>query len=88
MVLATSQARSANRLFSASDDGNARAASALSRLDTAKLKGVELEARLRDVLTRIPDHLTDRIEQLRSCNLKAEASDGLPDGCGFPRWTT
>jgi transposase len=51
-----------NYLFAGSDEGGRRAAAAYSLIETAKLNGLDPEAYLRDVLTRIADHHINRIE--------------------------
>lgn len=63
-----------NWLFAGSDNGGDRAAGILSLIETAKLSGVEHEAYLREVLTRIADHPINRIEELLPWNLMPAAS--------------
>jgi transposase len=53
-----------NYLFAGSDSGGERAASMYTLIGTAKLNGLDPEAYLRTVLTRIADHPIKRIEQL------------------------
>lgn len=53
-----------NWLFAGSDKGGERAAGILSLIETAKLNGLDPEAYLRDVLTRIADHPVNRIDDL------------------------
>jgi transposase len=53
-----------NWLFAGSDKGGERAAAVLSLIETAKLNGLDPEAYLRDVLTRIADHPITRIDEL------------------------
>jgi transposase len=53
-----------NWLFAGSDKGGERAAAILSLIETAKLNGLDPEAYLRDVLTRIADHPITRIDEL------------------------
>ncbi|MBV8828769.1 MAG: IS66 family transposase [Acidobacteriaceae bacterium] len=53
-----------NFLFAGSDRGGERAASLYSLLGSAKLNGVEPEAYLREVLTRIADYPVNRISEL------------------------
>lgn len=53
-----------NCLFAGSDSGGERAASIYSLIGTAKLNGLDPEAYLRDVLTRIADHPVNRIHEL------------------------
>ena len=67
-----------NWLFAGSDRGGDRAASILSLIETAKMNGLDPEAYLRDVLTRIADHPINRIGELlpwnRAANAKPSAS--------------
>lgn len=60
-----------NFLFAGSDAGGDRAAALYSLLGTAKLNGVNPEAFLREVLTRIADLPIGRIAELLPWNLKA-----------------
>ena len=53
-----------NYLFAGSDRGGERAATIYSLLGSAKLNGLDPEAYLRDVLSRIPDHPINRITEL------------------------
>jgi transposase len=53
-----------NWLFAGSDGGGARAAAIYSLLGTAQLNGLNVEAYLRHVLARLPDHPINRIEEL------------------------
>lgn len=53
-----------NYLFAGSDAGGDRAASIYSLIETAKLNGLDPEAYLRDVLTRIADHPVNRVAEL------------------------
>ncbi len=53
-----------NYLFAGSDAGGERAAAIYSLIGTAKLNGIDPEAYLRDVLSRIADHPINRIEEL------------------------
>lgn len=61
-----------NYLFAGSDRGGERAATFYSLIGTAKLNGLDPEAYLREVLTRIADHPINRIEDLLPWNI------GLP----------
>jgi transposase len=61
-----------NYLFAGSDSGGMRAAAMYTIVETAKLNGVDPEAYLRDVLTRIPDHPINRIDQLLPWNWKPD----------------
>ena len=58
-----------NYLFAGSDAGGERAAVIYSLIGTAKLNGLDPEAYLREVLTRIADHPICRIEELLPWNL-------------------
>jgi hypothetical protein len=62
-----------NYLFAGSDSGGERAAVIYSLIGTAKLNGLNPEAYLREVLTRIADHPICRIEDLLPWNLDASA---------------
>lgn len=53
-----------NYLFAGSDSGGDRAASIYSLIGTAKLNGLDPEAYLCHVLTRIADHPVNRIHEL------------------------
>lgn len=57
-----------NYLFAGSDRGGKRAAAMYSFVETAKLNGIDPEAYLRDVLTRIADHPNNRITELLPWN--------------------
>lgn len=58
-----------NYLFAGSDAGGERAAAIYGLIGTAKLNGVDPEAYLRDVLTRIADHPVNRIDELLPWNV-------------------
>jgi transposase len=60
-----------NYLFAGSDAGGERAAVIYSLIGTAKLNGLDPEAYLREVLTRIADHPINRIEELLPWNIPA-----------------
>jgi transposase len=61
-----------NYLFAGSDRGGERAAAIYSLIGTAKLNGLDPEAYLRNVLSRIADHPINRIGELLPWNLAAE----------------
>jgi transposase len=61
-----------NYLFAGSDAGGERAAAIYSLIGTAKLNGLDPEAYLRNVLSRIADHPINRIEQLLPWNFAPE----------------
>src|SRR5450631_2482097 len=58
-----------NYLFAGSDAGGERAAAIYSLIGTAKLNGLDPEAYLREVLSRIADHPITRIEELLPWNI-------------------
>ena len=60
-----------NYLFAGSDAGGERAAAIYSLIGTAKLNDRDPESYLRNVLSRVPDHPTNRIEELLPWNLAA-----------------
>jgi transposase len=60
-----------NYLFAGSDAGGERAAAIYSLIGSAKLNGLDPEAYLREVLTRIADHPITRIEELLPWNIAA-----------------
>jgi hypothetical protein len=62
-----------NYLFAGSYTGGERAAAIYSLIGSAKLNGVDPEAYLRQVLTRIADHPINRIEELLPWNVTSEA---------------
>ena len=63
-----------NYLFAGSDRGGDRAATFYSLIGTAKLNGLDPEAYLRQVLTRIADHPISRIEELLPWNIGDSSS--------------
>jgi transposase len=58
-----------NYLFAGSDAGGERAAAMYSLIGSAKLNGLDPEAYLRDVLTRIADHPINHIAELLPWNI-------------------
>jgi transposase len=58
-----------NYLFAGSDSGGDRAAVIYSLIGTAKLNGLDPEAYLSNVLTRIADHPVNHITELLPWNL-------------------
>jgi transposase len=63
-----------NYLFAGSDKGGERAAAIYSLIETAKLNGLDPEAWLRDVLTRIAGHPINRVAELLPWNCPANPS--------------
>ncbi len=63
-----------NWLFAGSDDGGERAAAIYRLLGTAQINGLNVEAYLRHVLERLPDHPANRVDELLPWAIAA----GLP----------
>jgi hypothetical protein len=73
-----------NYLFAGSDVGGERAAAIYSLIGSAKLNGIDPEAYLREVLTRIANHPVNRIDELlplehhpTTCSVNVICQDGL-----------
>ncbi len=64
-----------NYLFAGSDAGGERAAAIYCLIGSAKLNGLDPEAYLREVLTRIADHPIHRIEELLPWNLHPTSAE-------------
>jgi transposase len=58
-----------NWIFAGSDSGGERAAAIYTLIETAKLNGLDPEAYLREVFSRIADHPINRIADLLPWNL-------------------
>ena len=58
-----------NFLFAGSDGGGERAAAVYSLLGSAKLNGLDPEAYLHEVLTRVAEHPVNRISELLPWNM-------------------
>ena len=66
-----------NYLFAGSDAGGERAAAIYSLIGTAKLNGLDPEAYLRDVLTRIADHPVNRVDELLPWSIEPNPLGGI-----------
>jgi transposase len=66
-----------NYLFAGSDAGGERAAAIYSLIGTAKLNGLDPQAYLREVLSRIAEHPINRIEELLPWRLAVESQSPL-----------
>jgi len=64
-----------NYLFAGSDAGGERAAAIYSLIGSAKLNGLDPEAYLRELLTRIADHPINRIEELLPWNINSTSAE-------------
>ena len=63
-----------NWLFAGNDSGGERAAIFYTLIRTAKLNGLEPEAYLREVLTRIGEHPINRLDELLPRNIARPAT--------------
>jgi hypothetical protein len=63
-----------NWLFAGSDKGGERAAGILSLIESAKLSGIDPEAYLRIVLTKIADHPISTIDELLPWKLESSSA--------------
>ena len=68
-----------NYLFAGSDAGGERAAAFYSLIGSAKLNGINPEAYLSHVLTRIADHPINRIEELLPWNLDLQGMTDIAE---------
>jgi transposase len=66
-----------NYLFAGSDMGGERAAAIYSLIGSAKLNGLDPEAYLREVLSRIADHTITRIEELLPWNIATNVPSAI-----------
>jgi hypothetical protein len=66
-----------NWLFAGSDAGGERAAIFYTLIRTAKMNGIEPEAYLREVLTRIGEHPINAIDALLPWNIFRTATLGV-----------
>lgn len=66
-----------NYLFAGSDDGGERAAAIYRLIGAAKLNGLDPEAYLREVLTRIAEHPFNRVDELLPWRITAGQADNL-----------
>ena len=60
-----------NWMFAGSEGGGHAAAIACTLIETAKLNGVDPQAWLTDVLSRIADHKIKQVQELSPWNFKA-----------------
>jgi len=72
-----------NYLFMGSDAGGERAASIYSLVETAKLNGLDPQAYLREVLTRIADHPINRIDELLPWNIARRGEEQGRTACAM-----
>lgn len=69
-----------NYLFAGADSGGERAAAIYTLIGTAKLNGIDPEAYLRAVLTRIADHPINRVDELLPWRVTTAGSNGHSTG--------
>ena len=67
-----------NWLFAGSNTGGERAAAIYTLIETAQLNGLDPQAYLRDILTRIADHPINRIDALLPWRLNPDAGFDAP----------
>jgi transposase len=72
-----------NYLFMGSDAGGERAAAIYSLVETAKLNGIDSEAYLRGVLSRIADHPINRIDELLPWNIGRQTAEQQQTACAM-----
>ncbi|TXM71527.1 IS66 family transposase [Methylobacterium sp. WL69] len=73
-----------NWTFAGSDTGGHRAAALYTLIETAKLNRIDPQARLADVLARLPDHPARRIDDLAAAELDLVSAPS--DRRLTPRW--
>jgi transposase len=66
-----------NYLFAGSDTGGERAAAIYSLIGSAKLNGIDPEAYLREILTRIAEYPINRLEELLPWNFAANVPPAI-----------
>ena len=66
-----------NYLFAGSDEGGRRAAVMYTLIETARLSHVDPASWLADVISRIADHPTNRVDELLPWNWNGPASQAI-----------